>query len=357
MYKEHQSNEIVHTAIATPNIALVKYWGKRDDKLILPMNSSISMTLGEEFNTRTSVLFTDRIKEDIFYINGERQDLSNKDVIERFTIIDIMRRMAGRDDRVMVASENSFPTAAGLASSASGISALVFAVNAALGLNLNEKDMSIIARQGSGSACRSLAGGFVKWEKGSRVDGADSHIRQIAKADHWPGLIDIVVIVSSSKKKVSSRSGMKQTVETSTLYKARPQYAEHMCAEVEKAITDRDFESLGLLTIRDSNNMHAVMLDTYPPILYLNDVSKEIMLAIDDLNSSEGKIIAAYTFDAGPNANILTLEKHRGKVEKAISGIEGIKKLHVTKAGSGPRLAGEGESLIDASILKIKRTE
>ncbi|EQD35177.1 diphosphomevalonate decarboxylase, partial [mine drainage metagenome] len=185
--------------------------------------------------------------------------------------------MAGTEARVAVASENSFPTAAGLASSASGIAAMVFAANEALGLSLDAKGMSVIARQGSGSSCRSLAGGFVKWEKGSTEDGTDSYIRQIAPASHWDDMMDMVAIVSSTKKKISSRSGMKQTKENGILYKVRPDHAEKACEELEAAIREKDFERLGFITMRESNNLHAVMLDTYPPILYLNDTSKAII--------------------------------------------------------------------------------
>ena len=347
------ANDKAYTAVATPNIALIKYWGKRDERLILPTNSSISMTMGEEFSTKTSVMFTDKINDDIFYINGVKQDLSEKEIKERFSVINTLRNMAGTKARVIVVSENNFPTAAGLASSASGIAAMVFAANAALELNLDTKSMSIIARQGSGSSCRSLAGGFVKWERGTKVDGTDSYIRQIAPSDHWPDIIDIVSIVSKSKKKISSRAGMKQTVESSVLYQARPGYAEKACADMENAIMNKDFEKLGLITIKDSNNLHAVMLDTYPPILYLNDASREIISAIDKLNAESGKIVAAYTFDAGPNAQVLTLEKYKNDVEKALSEIEGIEKTYVTKPGNGPRILDNGESLIDGLNLRL----
>jgi diphosphomevalonate decarboxylase len=231
---------------------------------------------------------------------------------------------------------------------------MVFAANAALGLNLDTKGMSIVARQGSGSSCRSLAGGFVKWEKGTKADGSDSYIRQIAASSHWPELIDIVPIVSKSKKKVSSRAGMKQTMESSVLYTVRPEYAEKACAEIENAIISKDFERLGLITIKDSNNLHAVMLDTYPPIMYLNDASREIISAIDKLNADSGKIVAAYTFDAGPNAQVLTLEKYRSAIEKVLSGVEGIENTYVTKPGNGPRLLGDSDSLIDPISLDIK---
>jgi diphosphomevalonate decarboxylase len=337
--------------LATPNIAFVKYWGKRNDKLILPYNSSISITLGEELNTKTSVMFTKKIKEDIFYINGQKQDLTDKDVKERFAIIDIMRKKARTDAKVIVVSENSFPTAAGLASSASGIAAMVYAVNAALKLNLDTKELSIIARQGSGSSCRSLAGGFVKWEKGNKEDGSDSYIRQIKDSNYWPDLINIITIVSKSKKKISSRVGMKQTVETSQFYKLRPNIAEEHCNQLEEAISRKDFEQLCKITMQESNNFHSVALDTYPPIIYLNDTSKEIINAIHELNESEGKIIAAYTFDAGPNANIITLDKYKNKVLDVLKKIDDIEQTIITKSGNGPIL-DESKSLITPKILE-----
>ena len=333
--------EKICTAIATPNIALIKYWGKRNDALILPHNSSIGITLDEELNTKTSVMFTDKLKEDIFYIDGVRQDLSNNDIKERFAVIDKIRSIANTDLRVIVVSENSFPASSGLASSASGIASMVFAATNALGLDLDLKSMSIIARQGSGSSCRSLVGGFVKWERGTKEDGTDSYIRQIADANYWPELVDIVTIVSNEKKKISSRAGMRETVATSILYKVRPQYAEAACIELEEAIKKKDFEKLAMLTIRDSNNMHAVMLDTYPPLIYLNNTSLEIINAITDLNEREGRLIAAYTFDAGPNAHIITLENYESKVMTVLKAIHGIIDIKRTKVGKGPRVDKE----------------
>ena len=329
------------TAIASPNIALVKYWGKRDDKLILPKNSSISMALGDGFTTTTKVIFDSRQDKDQFYINGKQQDLSNKDIMESFAIINKMRSLVRTDAKVLISSENSFPTAAGLASSASGIAAMVLASAKALDLKLDSRELSIIARQGSGSACRSLLGGFVKWEKGQKEDGTDSYARQIAGYEHWPEIVDIVAIVSESKKKVSSRAGMKQTVESSQLYKARPDHAENMCVKLEDAILRKDFGTLAEITIKDSNNMHATMLDTYPPIIYLNDMSKEIMYKVTELNESEGKMVAAYTFDAGPNANIITQKGNVDKVMEALSQVEGIKEIRKTAIGKGPRIIEE----------------
>ncbi|MGC8710733.1 MAG: diphosphomevalonate decarboxylase [Candidatus Micrarchaeia archaeon] len=343
-------NGNVATAVASPNIALVKYWGNEDEKLIIPKNSSVSMTLDEKLSTKTSVVFSGVLKEDLFYINGELQDLSNSEVRERFNVINIMRSAANIDYKVAIVSENSFPSSAGLASSASGISAMVFAANEALELHMNAFELGRIARRGSGSSCRSLMGGFVKWEKGVKSDGSDSSIRQIAPSSHWPEIVDLIAIVSKSKKKVSSRAGMRKTVETSRLYKLRPAFADEACNSIEKAIISKDFDSLAEITMRDSNNMHALMLDTWPPLKYLNDTSFKIIEAIQGLNSSYGKNVAAYTFDAGPNAHIITLKSHIGKVNDALDCISGIEKIIEAGIGNGPRLLHESESIISKYV-------
>lgn len=345
------------TATGPSNIALVKYWGKRDDKLILPYNSSLSITLdtqdetGKFFRTVTSVMRSKKLKEDVFYLNGVRQDLKDKDVLERFQIIDQLRAAAKIKDRVLVVSENSFPTGAGLASSAAGISALVHATAGAFGLKLSEKELSIIARQGSGSSCRSICGGFVIWNKGAAADGKDSYAETLFPKEQWPEIVDLVVITSQTKKKVSSRAGMKQTVQTSPLYKLRPEVAEQNIGLIQKAIGKRDFQALGKATMQDSSNMHAVMLDTFPPIMYLNDVSREVMYAITDLNAAEGRIVGAYTFDAGPNPQIITTRDNVAKIRKALEGIERIERTHLIGIGKGPEIL-EGVSLINGKILK-----
>ncbi len=345
------------TWIATPNIALIKYWGKRDEKLILPNNSSLSITLGEkseegkEFATRTSVLFSNRLKDDVFYLDGIKQDLSNKDTAERHRVLDFLRDMGGVKEKALVVSRNSFPTASGLASSASGISALVCAAAAALDLKLSRKELSVIARQGSGSACRSLFGGFVRWNKGDRADGTDSYAEQTFDENHWPEIVDLVAIVSTEKKKISSRSGMKQTMQTSPLYRARLDYVGGALEKLVDALDRKDFDALASIIIKDSNDMHAVILDTYPPIFYLNDISKEIIYSIDELNATEGKMVAAYTFDAGPNANVITLERYKSKVLGVLGGIDRINDILRLRVGSGPRALDEQDSLIDTETL------
>ncbi|MBU0530693.1 MAG: diphosphomevalonate decarboxylase, partial [Nanoarchaeota archaeon] len=167
------------SAVANANIALVKYWGKRDKKLMLPNNGSISMTV-DGMNTHTTVEFDSKYEKDIVIINGE--ELQDEDT---FKHIDLIREKAGIQDKAKVVSNNNFPTAAGLASSASGLAALSVAGAKAAGLDLDKKELSMLARRGSGSASRSVYSGFVEWHRGEKDDGTDSYAEQIAPQDHW----------------------------------------------------------------------------------------------------------------------------------------------------------------------------
>lgn len=344
--------EDVVTAIGTANIAFIKYWGKRDDALILPTNSSVSMTLDEQLNTKTSVLFTKKLKEDKVYINGELQDIKGTEVGERLVCLDLLRERANDKRRALVVSWNSFPTASGLASSASGLATLAFTTAKALDLDISMEEISAVARRGSGSACRSLFGGVVKWNRGFKDDGSDSYAEQVVKAEYWPEFTDVIAILSESKKKISSRAGMKQTVKTSILYKSRMDYVEGAVAKLINAVRKKDFEAMGEIIMQDAMDMHATMLDTRPPIIYLNDNSKEIIQRVHELNESEGKVIAAYTFDAGPNPQIFTLTNNVSKVQKMLEELDYVKKVLKVKMGNGPRLLPEGESLIDKKGLK-----
>lgn len=347
----------VFTAQGSPNIAFIKYWGKKDEKLILPCNSSLSMTLSADaVNTTTSVLFSQRLKEDKLYIDGEKQDVNEKEIRERLWILDKLRKDAGSDAKFLVVSQNNFPAASGLASSASGIATLVYVLNLALELNLSPKELSIIARQGSGSACRSIFGGIVVWHKGSRKDGKDSYAEQLFDARYWPEVIDMIAIVSESRKKVSSRAGMRQTVETNPLFASRYESAENRMKRTINAFKERDFNTLAECIMADSNEFHALALSTRPPIRYLDATSYEIMDAVEELNRKEGKNIAGYTFDAGPNAHIITLKEHQNKVLSILKPLQENKKIigmRISAAGSGPMILDK-ESLIDIKKMGPK---
>jgi diphosphomevalonate decarboxylase len=351
----------VVTAMGSPNIAFVKYWGKRDEKLILPYNSNISMTLSQDvLHTTTSLLFSKKLAGDTLVIDGEKQNLENKDVKERLWILNKLREMAHTDAKVMIVSKNDFPAASGLASSASGIATLVYAANEALELKLPPRELSIIARQGSGSACRSIFGGMVIWHKGNTPDGTDSYAEQVFDERYWPGIVDIIAITSQKRKKTSSRAGMRQTVETNPLYGSRPKAAERRVQEVIDSYHNRDFNRLAEHIMADSNEMHALMISTRPSIRYLNGVSFEIMDMIEGLNAKSGSNIAAYTFDAGPNAHIITLKDHEKDVLSALEPLisrNEVLEVRSAAAGGGPRILKDVSLIDEKPGLKARKTK
>jgi diphosphomevalonate decarboxylase len=286
------------TVIANSNIAFVKYWGKKDENLNLPMNSSISMTLDENVSTKTTVEFSDKYKEDAFVLDNVKQAGEKLQKVSKF--LDIAREKAKSKLNAKVVSVNNFPMSAGIASSASGFAALAAASSKALGLKLSDGELSALARRGSGSAARSIHGGFVEWENESA--------KQIKNESHWPELRDIIVLLSDKEKEISSRQGMKLTAETSHLYKKRIQSIGMMLFKVRRAIINKDFPGLMESIMKDSDNLHDCMSDTKPRLNYLNDDSHKIKNIIKTHNSK--MIKAAYSFDAGPNAHIITSEIH-----------------------------------------------
>lgn len=329
----------IATCSASPNNALIKYWGKRDEKLFLPTNGSVSACMDEQLTTTTTVLFSPQFKSDAGWIDGEK--VEEGELASAKKIFELLRARSKKKFFARFASENSFPTAAGFASSASGMAALAIAGASALGLKLSPKELSIIARQGSGSACRSVLGGFVEWKKGERMDGSDSFAEQVASHTHWPEFRCVIAIVEESKKKVSSRSGMKQTVASSSLFKQRLQEMPRKIEEMKKFILSKNLPSLLELTMRESNSMHACMLDSFPPILYLNEGSKQVVSAVHEFNLARGETLAGYTFDAGPNAHVYTIERHFEEVRKLLGGLEGVKATIVGRLGAGPKLVGK----------------
>ena len=331
------------TWLATPNIAVVKYWGKRDSRLNLPYNGSVSVTMDEAVSTRTTVEFLPSLPHDVLFLNGKR---ARKDETSRASrVLDEVRKSAGIKTRAKVYSENNFPTAAGIASSASGFAALACAAAGAAGLRAGSASLSRFARMGSGSACRSVIGGFAEWKMGGRKDGSDSYAVQIAPASHWPKLRNVIAITDAGRKLIGSDMGMQLTVSGSALYKERVKRMPGIIRGMKNAILARDLEAFLLLSMKESSNMHAVMLDSTPPIVYLNDISHAILRAVHSFNEQEGGTVAGYTFDAGPNAHVYTSDRHAKRIERMLMGIKGVKKTIVCKPGSGPRRLKEKEAL------------
>ncbi|XP_023335976.1 diphosphomevalonate decarboxylase [Eurytemora carolleeae] len=371
------------TCTAPVNIAVIKYWGKRNETLILPVNDSISVTLSSnQMNAKTTVTASPSFTEDKIWLNRELQIKSGRLSLCLEEVRANARMIANPpvnpEWKVHVCSENNFPTAAGLASSAAGYACLVTALCKLYNIT---GDTSVLARRGSGSACRSVYGGFVHWQMGVREDGRDSIAVQLAPSSHWPELRVLICVASDSRKKTSSSVGMKNSVETSPLLKFR---AEHCVPkrtrEMIQAIQDKNFPVFAELTMKDSNQFHAVCQDTYPPCVYLNQASHAVSSLVHQINSSSHNLVAAYTFDAGPNACIFLLEKDvphflalfryyfsdgasefiRGEtaVESKLEDSEiaslsmdkipgGLKYVLVTKVGDGPELLGEDDHLMD----------
>jgi diphosphomevalonate decarboxylase len=317
------SSSIRVTHSAPSNIATVKYWGKRDARINVPINSSVSVTMNQDdLKAITTIVASPAFGSDRLWLNGVEEDIvGNKRV--QAVLREVRARCGGRVDdggvaipastlagwRVHIVSRNTFPTAAGLASSAAGYACLVDALADVYGARESYAgELTTIARMGSGSACRSMYGGFVRWEMGAREDGSDSLAVQVAKEDHWPELALLIAIVSDRKKETGSTEGMSISVATSDLLSHRAAaVVPKRLPEMEAAYIARDFPTFAKLTMQDSNSFHSVCADTYPPIFYMNDVSRRIIALVHAANEAAGKTIAGYTFDAGPNAVIFTL--------------------------------------------------
>ncbi|KAF8403276.1 hypothetical protein HHK36_011378 [Tetracentron sinense] len=306
MANKSQNWILMATAQTPTNIAVIKYWGKRDETLILPINDSISVTLDpDHLCTTTTVAVSRSFEKDRMWLNGKEISLSGgryqsclreirsraNDVEDEERGIHILKQ-DWEKLHVHIASYNNFPTAAGLASSAAGFACLVFALAKLMNVKEDQGKLSAIARQGSGSACRSLYGGFVKWVMGNDVNGSDSVAVQLANDTHWDDLVIIVAVVSSRQKETSSTTGMRESVETSALlYHRSKEVVPKRILQMEEAIQNRDFPSFAQLACADSNQFHAVCLDTCPPIFYMNDTSHRQVLIISYIekwNRSEG---------------------------------------------------------------------
>lgn len=318
------------TAKAHTNIALIKYWGKRNDALILPTNSSLSLTL-DGFYTTTTVDFQEELTHDRFILDNEPVEGEAYQRVTRF--LDLIRQLADKENLyAAVESSNAVPTAAGFASSASGFAALAAAGSKAIGLNLNNQELSKITRQGSGSACRSIYGGFAEWEMGSEADGSDSFAIPIAPAEHWDVRVAAVVL-SSTMKKVSSRAGMKRTVMTSPFYSGWIDSIPQDLKEIKQAIHAKDFEKTGSIAEANCLKMHATTLGANPPFTYWHDTTMRVMTVVQQMR--EKGIPAYFTIDAGPNVKVLYLPEHEENVEKTLREIDGVSNVILSRAGQG----------------------
>ncbi len=314
------------TAIACPNIAFIKYWGDLDPCLHIPANSSISMNL-EGLYTRTQVVFDPTLRYDQLTLEGEPVGGL---ALERVNaMLDRVREMASIATFAAVDSFSNFPISAGIASSASAFAALSLAATAAAGLKLNEKQLSRLARTGSGSACRSIPGGFVEWQAGESDE--ESYSFSIASPQHWD-LVDCIVLVSQAQKPVSSSEGHTLAL-TSPLQPTRVTDTDRRLSLCRIAILRRDFASFAEVVELDSNLMHAVMITSTPSLLYWQPATVEVMHAVQSWRS-EG-LPVCYTIDAGPNVHVLCPGGEAERIAQRLRELPGVLQV-LTAYPGGP---------------------
>ena len=316
-------------AVAPANIAFIKYWGKYNEKLRLPANSSISMNLSNCI-TETSVEFDEKLKCDKFTLDGHgvKEDESKR----VFKHLDMIRQIAGIKIFAKVDSKNNFPKASGIASSASGFAALTVAGVAAAGIKLSQKDLSILARIGSGSACRSIPDGIVEWRFG-KTDKT-SYAVSLYPTNYWD-LTDLIAVVGSGEKKVGSSEGHK-LADSSPFYNARILGMPKKVREIKTAFKNKDFTKLGEIIEAEAINMHTVMMTSTPPLFYWLPET----LAVTDLvlKMRERGIESYFTIDAGPNVHIICERKNTEKIKKELIKTKNIKKIIENKVGEGTHL-------------------
>ena len=320
------------TSICTahPNIALIKYWGKENVDEITPIHGSLSLTLN--FGKTTTIAQYSDDQNNHFTLNGKPAEITPR--------LQTAINFFNKNNTVFfdISSTNDFPTAAGCASSASGAAAFVGALASLVGRTddpikyWQEKgvNLSTLARKVSGSGCRSVYGGFVEWVPGD----TDTSVAKQVKDEHfWDDIVVLSIILCDKKKDVLSSVGMQQTVAEVPWIRYR---AENIVParinEAKRCIEEKNFEKLAELIMRDSNELHANCLATFPPIKYMNDMSFRVVSAIHKLNEKENRNVAAYTFDAGPNPFIFTTEKDADKVLEVIEKIPDIEIIQHKKA-------------------------
>jgi diphosphomevalonate decarboxylase len=320
---------------AHPNIALVKYWGVRDSDRALPYNSSLSVTL-DRLRTRTTVRFDPTLSADRVVLNGSLAAGGPRDGVVRF--LDRVREMTGTSDPAEVVSDNNFPTASGMASSASGFAALAGAASRAAGLRLAPRALSQLARFGSGSAARSVFGGVVEWRAGVRRDGSDCYARPLFGPEHWPELVDMVALVRGApEKEVRSKDAMQWTVATSPEYSRRLAEVPRRLVAIRTAIRRRDPDRLFPLVMEECDSFRSVCETTRPSLDYLTVASRGVLTAVREFNRERGRPRAAYTHDAGAHVHVFTLRSEVPRLRAALGRVPGLASTTVHRAGPPAR--------------------
>ena len=317
------------TARAGANIALIKYWGKRDIQLNLPAAGSLSITLAG-LETQTTLTADASLERDELVLDGRPVDANR---VGRF--LDLVRDLAGEGPFCRVESRNSFPTGAGLASSASAFAALAKAANRLFDLDLSQSRLSELARRGSGSAARSIFGGFVEMHAGIEPDGSDCVASPLLAAADWP-LEVVVAITDTEAKKISSTEGMTRTMQTSPYYPAWVESVSDDLQDARSAISGRDFEKLADIAEFSALKMHASALAARPGLLYWNGATVACMQRVRELRD-EG-IGVFFTIDAGPQVKAVCESDSARRVSAELEAVPGVRQVIRTGLGEGARV-------------------
>lgn len=297
------------TARAYTNIALIKYWGKKNQTLKLPYTNSLSLTLDRFYtDTKACVINND---QDIIYLNQTLLDQTQSQRIRNY--LDTIRQMYSFNEHFQIDTVNHVPTSAGFASSASGFAALAAAINETKQLNLDKKQLSILARNGSGSASRSIYGGFVEWIAGS--DNETSFAQPI-ETESEIDLTILSVVINKNVKKISSTVGMENSVKSSPFYPNWVTLVASEIKEIKQAIAKKDVQKIGEIAEHNAMSMHALTLSANPSFTYFEPETIKILQIIHELRQKG--ILAYATIDAGPNVKIICTKESLKQVQKYI---------------------------------------
>lgn len=319
------------TVIAPSNIAFIKYWGKRDEKLRLPANGSISMNLSN-LTTITTVEFNSKLHQDDIIVDGLKEVKQVERIIEHLNRV---RKLAKTKVYAKVFSENNFPQSTGLSSSASGFAALTLAAVSALGLKLSEKELTILSRQASGSACRSIPDGFVEWLAGT--DNSDSYAHSLYPPEFWD-IVDIVAIVGNVKKTVATTQGQKYAL-TSPFFETRLKNLPERISEFKKFLKEKNFSKFGGIIEREALEMHAIILTSVPPVLYWLPETVLLMLQVRKWRNQGLEVY--FSINTGHDLHLLCQEKHKDTLFKLIKKLDIVQNVIINKPAIGARLTNQ----------------
>lgn len=316
------------TAVAPSNIAFIKYWGRKDEKLRLPANGSISMNLSNLFTT-TTVEFSDRLSSDSVVINGKKEEADEKRLIKH---LDRIRNLAKISARAKVVTENNFPTGTGLSSSASGFAALTLAASSAIGLQLSEKELSILARLGSGSSCRSIPDGFVEWQDADTSES--SYAVSLYPPNYWD-IVDVIALTGNKKKETPSSKGH-TFAQSSPFFSLRQSLIKQKIIDCKKYLKEKNFQKLGELIESEALELHAIYLTSNPSLIYLLPSTLSVIREVKKWR--ENGIPVYFTLNTGQDIHLVCEKKDAEKISALAQKIVGVQKTIINFPSIGARL-------------------